>query len=286
MSELTDKLKNNRNTILAIIVIVAVVFLIVPNLRSIVQPEPPVQGTGYAKVIFRDSLNNITVNAKFDLVKVNDTDEFYARGVTTNTLIHLTESCYVVWNGTLVGTYPHNYHYMSGSIEANEEVSDPKINTFIVKVIATSANVDLQITKMNTTYGNFDCADISNQVDTTLQFVSQNNNLSRFIGSSVWLPDMISNTTAVSLNATGYSTNIAFIGSTNPVTEDWCYLFGQNVSVYKIGKVTIIQNIGSDNEGINFNIKIKTLGSVSKVVLYYGEITDWYKTNNILEVIV
>lgn len=284
--------KNNRTTIISVVLIVTSLIILTPILGSIIQPPPaPMNGVGYARILLYDPFHNTYVNGKVDLIKVNNTNEYFSRGVSTNTTIHLTEPCYVIFNGTTLGT-TRIYHYMSGSVEANENQNEPYMNIFNIYEIANSTNVEMLLYRLNSSiFGNFGGVDISNKINTTLAFRIYNNDVYKYVGRNAWLPDIYSNSTAVSMNATGYSLFLYFNGE---IESEWCLSSGMNNTIYKINDRSIVQIIpgngqefDNDKKMYYYDVEVflpKTL-NIDEIGLFYGEITDWYKITNVLEII-
>jgi hypothetical protein len=287
---LNEKNKKMLILLVSIIGIITLTIFIVPDFRSVIfpdlaTPDEPINGVGYAIINLQDPLSDdIIVNAKFDLIKVNNTDEYYARGINTGTTIHLTESCYISFNGTVVGTYPRNYYSFSGTVEASDDEDAPQNNTFTLVRKANADEIGLTIFKRNGVYGNFLSSDISNKVNLNLSISITNSNSSNRIAINTWMANLTLNQTSVDLGVTGQSLWLGFVGTTEaPINCDTCLVDDYNRTVVNIGKMSVLKLTIEHEAEYTQTLYIPEILDVSSVILYNEEITDWYC--NQLEVI-
>lgn len=276
--KLSPTLRRNL-TIGSIIVIGIVLAVYIPSLLSIIQPEPPKEGIGYGKVVFYDPVADEYYDGVYSLVAVNNTEEWYQLGINTDEPFETDRPCYAVFNGSgIEGIADNTYYPITIPFETNKIEENATMNIIALRRIVDSADVDATIYRVNNSFGIYTANDISNvdySVDVYFNYRNDDYENS-WIAMWSWLPSMLCDSEAISLNKTGWGFWMAFVGvSECPLKNDTYLLEGMERPIIKSGNVAIIYLIVDYNESYNSYIKLYTTTDIDYIVMYNGLVSDY-----------
>lgn len=291
MSEkMSTRLANKKNlTIISLVVIGILLITFDPfGLRSIIQPNAPENGVGYGYTRFYDPIRNEYYNGTYDLVKVSNTTEFFARGVTSDEVVLTDEPCYIVFNGSSAETNDgYTYFPFSSGFETIEESASPYENTIFLKRTSTDEDVNASIYWKDGVYGDYDSADLSNLEDTEIKIQITNQNLSNYLGQFIWLPESMVSQESADMNVTGWGFWLAFIGTSEPpINVTSISVDGSLRPVETVDDIVSVMYLTVEHAtSYQQSIYLNSTSNIDSIVLYYGEIVDYNNLERILEVI-
>lgn len=274
-------------TVGAITVLVVLLFVFNPTLRSIFQPELPEQGVGYFTVEFYDPITDKYYDGKYDLVTFNNTDEFYKQGVESGSVVYVSEPCLAIFNGSsLTETLSYEFYPISIGCEAGVNEDEAVENIFYLKRRASTDEVDMKIIKLDNVYGEYDSADISDNEPLVILPSITLTNETKFVGCLTWLPSMYLSSDSITLELPGWGLWIAFIGTEPPIEDNTVFIVnGYNNTIRNFETASIIQIPVDHTLEYNFEITIPKIGTVSQIILYDGEPVDFNDVTHQLAVI-
>jgi hypothetical protein len=281
------------------------------------QPDFGCEGIGYAEIHFYDPyllesadvIEDAELNGTYNLVNYETNNEYFLQGCETGDIIHITEKSWMAFNGSSLDDDPGWDYY--GNVypicpsETSAIAEDYPIWLPLFRRV-DNADVALKIEAMNNSIGNmisgdYDESDISDLIDTIVEFSITKNDEIGYVGYQFWKPEIeLDPESMLYLNGEGLMIafkgdgvnapfeNLSIIESSVYFDEEYgwqtSFNFVVNIDDYSIVLITPLFGYPSTVNQARYRFTLNS-DTITQVILYDGEIINYNSGSHIFDTI-